>query len=263
MGVEIVLHEHDLLHLRKVRIGQILEDLGIVHGGVAIGDLDMPPAFQRREHHEQIGGSIPLILVVVPSGGAWLRRDWHTRFGDELLRRLVQADQRALWVVRSLVNLQHILHAGYERSVGIRRDDPLLLQVWPEKVFLASARSCCRWPGQRSSVPRPALPAVATSIACDPSAVRNRPRRSASLRRRRQRCAVWPRRVNTCGQGRRRSLLPPVAGASEQRCRRWYRGRRRFGSPSILRQSPTHQPSTECGPWSVVGQDVYPHVSAC
>src|SRR5271166_6538624 len=137
MGVEIVLHEHDLLHLRKVRIGQILEDLGIVHGGVAIGDLDMPPAFQRREHHEQIGGSIPLILVVVPSGGAWLRRAWHTRFGDELRRRLVQADQRALWVVRSLVNLQHILHAGYERSVGIRRDDPLLLQVRPEKVFFS------------------------------------------------------------------------------------------------------------------------------
>ncbi len=107
------------------------------------------------------------------------------------------------------------------------------------RFFLASARSCCRWLGQRSSVPRPALPAVATSTACDPSAVWNRLRQSASLRRRRQRCAVWPRLGNACGQARHRNLLPPVAGGSEQRCRRWYRGRRRFRSPAIIRQSPT------------------------
>jgi len=106
--------------------------------------------------------------------------------------------------VRSLLNLQHILHAGYERGVGIRWDDPLLLQMRPEKVFLASARSCCRWLGQRSSVPRPALPAVATSTACNPSAVRNRPRQSASPRRHRHRCAVWPRLANACGQARHR-----------------------------------------------------------
>jgi hypothetical protein len=51
-----------------------------------------------------------------------------------LLRRLVQADQWTFWIVRSLVNLQYILHAGYERGVGIRWDDPLLLQIRPEKV---------------------------------------------------------------------------------------------------------------------------------
>jgi hypothetical protein len=223
----------------------------------------MPPAFQRGEHHEQIGGSIPLILVVVPRRLPWLRRDWHTRFRNELLRRLVQADQWTVWIVRSLVDLQHILQAGYKRGVGIRWDDPLLPQMRPEKVFLASARSCWRWPGQRSSVPRRALRAAATSTACDPSVVRNRPRRSASLRRHRQRYAVWPRLANACGQARHRSLLPPVAGGSEQRCRRWYRGRRRFRSPAILRQSPRHQPSAECVPWLVAWRGVYPHVSAC
>jgi hypothetical protein len=31
--------------------------------------------------------------------------------------------------VRSLIDLQHILHAGYEASVGLWRDDPLLLEV--------------------------------------------------------------------------------------------------------------------------------------
>jgi hypothetical protein len=37
-----------------------------------------------------------------------------------------------------MINLQHILHVCYERRIGIRRDDPLLLQVRLESVFLAS-----------------------------------------------------------------------------------------------------------------------------
>jgi hypothetical protein len=83
------------------------------------------------------------VLVVVPCRVSWRGRDRHPRFGDKLLRRLVQADQRTLRIVRSLVNLQHILHAGYERGVGIRRDDPLLLQMRLEKVFLPPR--CWRW----------------------------------------------------------------------------------------------------------------------
>jgi hypothetical protein len=59
--------------LPKVRVGQILEDL--VDGGMAIGDLDMPPALQRGEHHEQIGGSVPFILVVAPGWLFGFRRD--------------------------------------------------------------------------------------------------------------------------------------------------------------------------------------------
>ena len=39
--------------------------------------------------------------------------------------------------MRALVNLQHVLHGGYERGVGIRRDDPLLLQMRLEKVFFS------------------------------------------------------------------------------------------------------------------------------
>ena len=39
--------------------------------------------------------------------------------------------------MRPLVDLQHILHAGYEGGVGLRRDDPLLLQVRLENVFFS------------------------------------------------------------------------------------------------------------------------------
>jgi hypothetical protein len=38
--------------------------VGIVDRGVAVGHLDMAPAFERREQHEQIGGAVALVLVV-------------------------------------------------------------------------------------------------------------------------------------------------------------------------------------------------------
>ena len=68
---------------------------------------------------------------------AWLCRDWDADFLDELLRRLVQADNGAVRIMRPLIDLQDILHVGYEGGVGLRRDDPLLLEVRFENVFLS------------------------------------------------------------------------------------------------------------------------------
>ena len=38
----------DFRRIWKMRIGQIPEHVGTIDGGVAVGDLDMPPAFSRR-----------------------------------------------------------------------------------------------------------------------------------------------------------------------------------------------------------------------
>ena len=130
------------------------------------------------------------------------------------------------------------------------------------RPYRESARSYCRWRARRCSVPRRPPPATATSTACDPWAVENRPGRSISLPRPRQRCAVWPRLANACEPGRPRSLLPPVAGGSGQPYRYWYRGPRQSGCHSTLRRLPRHRPSTGCVLWSAAGQDVCPCVSA-
>jgi hypothetical protein len=47
-----------------VDIGQFFQDVGIIHGGVAIRDLDAAPALDRGKHHEQVGGAIALVLVI-------------------------------------------------------------------------------------------------------------------------------------------------------------------------------------------------------
>ena len=58
VGVEIVLHQHDLRRVGKMHVRQIPERMGIIDGGVVVGHFHKPPPFQRREHHEQIGDTI-------------------------------------------------------------------------------------------------------------------------------------------------------------------------------------------------------------
>src|SRR5207249_5479890 len=53
-------------------------------------------------------------------------RDRHARFGNELLRGLVEANQRTIAVAWPRIDGQHVFHSGYERAVGLRRDDPVL-----------------------------------------------------------------------------------------------------------------------------------------
>ena len=85
-----------VLALREVDIGQVFQDVSVIHGGVAIGDLDMAPAFERSKHHEEVGGAVALVLVVETGRASRFHRDRHARLGNELLRGLVQANQRAI-----------------------------------------------------------------------------------------------------------------------------------------------------------------------
>src|SRR5271169_1937798 len=97
----------------------------------------MTPAFQRREHHEQVGRPVALVLIIITFGVAWLGWDRHPRLSDELLRGLVQADHGAIRIMRPVIDFQHVFHARYECRVGIRRNDPLLFQVRLKEVFFS------------------------------------------------------------------------------------------------------------------------------
>ena len=59
------------------------------------------------------------------------------RLFDELLRCFIEAYERALGIMRPLVDLQHVFHVGDESRAGLGRDDPLLLQMRLESVFLS------------------------------------------------------------------------------------------------------------------------------
>ena len=137
VDVEIVLDQNDGLCVGEVEIGQIFQDVRIVHGGVAIRDFNMAPAFERGKHHEQVGGTVALVLVIATGRPPGFHRDRHARFSEKLLGGLVQANKRIIGIAWPRIDGQHIFHRGYERAVGLGRDDPALSPMGLESVFLS------------------------------------------------------------------------------------------------------------------------------
>ena len=96
----------------------------------------MPPAFERCEHHEEIGRAFALVFVIEPRWPPLFHLDRSARFGNQLLRGLVQANQWHIGIAWPRVHGQYVFHGRHERAVGLRRNDPLLFQMRLENVFL-------------------------------------------------------------------------------------------------------------------------------
>src|SRR6266487_19632 len=79
----------------------------------------------------------PRIFVIVTR---WLCRfggDRRARVDDQLLRGFVEAHERALRIVRSLIDFQDVFHGGNKRRVVVGRNHPLLLAMRLENVFFS------------------------------------------------------------------------------------------------------------------------------
>src|SRR5258707_401 len=83
-----------------------------------------------------VGVAIAVVLIIEAGRASRFHRDRHARFGNELLRGFVEANQRAIAVAWPRVDGQHVFHSGYERAVGLRRDDPVLA-MGLKSVFLS------------------------------------------------------------------------------------------------------------------------------
>ena len=83
--IQIILYENDLVGTREVAVAEGFQDFGKVDRRAPLGDLDMTPAFERGEQHEQVGCAISFVLVVVARGLSRQHRQRRARLGDELL----------------------------------------------------------------------------------------------------------------------------------------------------------------------------------
>src|SRR5215813_13283012 len=139
MDAEIVLDQNDGLGVREVDVGQVFQDASVIHGGMAICDLDVAPAFERSKHHEEIGGAIALVLIIETGRASSFHRDRHARFGNELLRGLVES--------RSIIYSLRLLQVRHEQAVRHS-----LLKV-PDHCRLACRdRDCQRLAPSRSEL---------------------------------------------------------------------------------------------------------------
>jgi len=48
-------------------------------------DFDVAPALERREHHEEVGGAVALVLIMATDRTSRFHRDRHPRFREQLL----------------------------------------------------------------------------------------------------------------------------------------------------------------------------------
>src|SRR5580765_1284781 len=139
--VQVVHHQHDLLGRRVLDVDQVADHLGEIDLGTAIRDRNSPPAPEWLERHEQVDRAVPLVLVIPPGGTAGLRRHRRPRLPDQLLRLLVQADDRPVRVVRPVVDVEDVLHRTDEVRVLLRGQNPLLPQPRLDRIVFSVVRT--------------------------------------------------------------------------------------------------------------------------
>src|SRR6185295_2348145 len=82
-------------------------------------------------------GAVALVFVVEAGRPSELHGDRHPRLGNQLLGGLVQANQRAIGIMRPDIDGQNVFHGRDEGAVGLGRDHPLLPAMRFESVFLS------------------------------------------------------------------------------------------------------------------------------
>jgi hypothetical protein len=98
----------------------------------------MAPSVERREQHQDVGGAIAFVLVVVPRQQSGLHRLRRACLGDKLLGCFIEADQRPRRIMRPRIDVEHILHRSDEGSVGMSAGSPSSRSVRFEIVFLSA-----------------------------------------------------------------------------------------------------------------------------
>ena len=112
---------------------------GSVPASVPQGRFDMPTPGQGLDFEVDLGDAAANILVLPALGLAGSDRELAADLADELLVRLVHAENGPGGVVWSAVDLKDVFHAGYERGVLSGWDAPLLLAVRLRFVFSRKA----------------------------------------------------------------------------------------------------------------------------
>ena len=76
MGVQIVLHEDDLVGIGKMNISEFSKEVCVIRLATMAGDLDVPHLLERCKGHEQIGCSSAHVFIIVPGNAPRHDADW-------------------------------------------------------------------------------------------------------------------------------------------------------------------------------------------
>jgi len=89
MGVQIVAYKAYQRGLRVVYLKQLLDLMRPVNTGSAFAHIDMAPAGQRFDEHEDVAGSIAFVFIVHPLRFTCRGGHWYARFLYQLARLFI------------------------------------------------------------------------------------------------------------------------------------------------------------------------------
>lgn len=70
----------------------------------------------------------------------WTHRQWFPDFAQQLVRFFIHTHYRNIGIIRHLIDIKDIFHAGYEFGIFLWRDTPVVVSVRLEFVFLSTLR---------------------------------------------------------------------------------------------------------------------------
>jgi hypothetical protein len=141
MGLEVITDQTDTFSRRITGIQEVVHCRGPVHGRLVLSDLDGTPTRQRRCAHEEVGGTVPLVRLVVALGFPLFRWQRVLDFLHQRHELCLQAYPWDRWIVRPLVDRQDILHRRHQRATWLGRNDPHLPQMGWQRIFFRTGRT--------------------------------------------------------------------------------------------------------------------------
>lgn len=110
VGVEVIRNQANDGRLGVVNIDQCLQLVGKIPRGPSVGDRDMAIPGLGLEEHKEVTDAFALVFIVLPcglTGGGGLRG---VHVGQQLIRRLIEADAGALRIGRQGVEFEDVFH---------------------------------------------------------------------------------------------------------------------------------------------------------
>lgn len=135
--VQVVHHQSDCRRAWVVNINQILDLYRPIDPRSSRRHLGGAPVAKRLGEHEHIRRSSSFVLVVQTTRLSRTGRNRGACLTDQLFTRLVHADHRPLWIVRLLIEFQHIFHRCNELSALFWWNAPVLFGVRLQLVFFS------------------------------------------------------------------------------------------------------------------------------
>jgi len=129
MSIEIITDQDHAFYFRIV-LNEQGSDLGRpIAFGPPLPNAHSSPAIERFCKQEGIGGSIPLVFVVVAYRPVRRHGKRCLDLSEKLERFFIHTDHRDLGIVGTLVEVDDIFHPGDKLSILLGWDDPGLMQM--------------------------------------------------------------------------------------------------------------------------------------